>query len=306
MRFLVSLKVSFLTRILISALAIFGSSLSMAQAGPTVQVSYDILPYQDFKDPIFSEDGSEIEGPMVKLSKLRAGLTYPFVFSEGRTILINDFVYQLIEFKYKNWEYPLRRLHSGSYTLMLQHRLSQRWSIWALGTPSIASDLGAEVSRDDFNLQAAVIFIRHFSERFSMGFGAAYSTQFGSAIPLPVMALDWNNGRNMMLRGIFPASFEFWYRPGPRLDLGLIVSGDGNNFHGDPAVYQVTNPELRYTMLTVGPAIKVNLSKLMHLKVEAGLIGLHRFEFYDGDNESGSYDLEPSQYLRVGLEISGQ
>lgn len=306
MKFIDSLKVSFLTKALICALTIFGSSLSLAQGGPTISVSYDILPYQDFKDPLFLDDGSEIKDPQVKLSKLRAELAYPFVFSQGRTILINDFVYQLIEFEYKNWEYPLKRLHSGSYTLMLQHRLSLGWSVWALGTPSIASDLGAEVSRDDFNFQAAAIFIRHFSERFSLGFGAAYSTQFGSAVPLPVLAFDWNNGRNMMVRGILPASFEFWYRPDARFDLGLVVSGDGNNFHGDPAIYQVTNPELRYTMLTVGPAVKVNLSKLIHLRAEAGLIGLHRFEFYDGDNESGSYDLEPSQYLRFGLEVSGQ
>lgn len=300
------LRFLFLVNALACALTIFGSSLTFAQGGPALNVSYDILPNQDFKDPIFLENGSEVKDPQVKLSKLRAELTYPIVFSQGRTILINDFVYQLIEFEYKNMEYPLKRLHSGSYTLMLQHRLSRGWSVWALGTPSIASDLGAEVSRDDFNLQTAAIIIHHFSERISIGFGAAYSTQFGNAIPLPVLAFDWNNGRNMMVHGIIPASFEFWYRPNPRFDLGLVVSGDGNNFHGDPAVYQVTNPELRYTMLTVGPAVKVNLSKLMRLKAEAGLIGLHRFEFYNGDDESDSFDLEPGKYLRLGLEIGGQ
>jgi hypothetical protein len=306
MKLIASLKISSFVIALVCALTILGISPSFAQGGPTLNVSYDILPNQDFKDPIISENGSEVNDPQVKLSKLRAELTYPIVFSKGRTVLINDFVYQLIEFEFKYMEYPLERLHSGSYTLMLQHRLSRGWSIWALGTPSIASDLGAEVSRDDFNMQAAAIIIHHFSERFAVGFGAAYSTQFGSAIPMPVLAFDWNNGRNMMVHGIIPASFEFWYRPNPRFDLGLVVSGDGNNFHGDPAVYQVTNPELRYTMLTVGPAVKVNLSKFMRLRAEAGLIGLHRFEFYDGNDESGSYDLNPSQYLRIGLEIGGQ
>jgi hypothetical protein len=286
-------------------LIIAGYSVAFPQAGPTFSFSYDILPYQDFKDPIILDDGSEAQNSQVRLSKLRAGLTYPFIFSQGRTVLINDFSYQLIEFKYENLESPLERLHSASYTLMLQHRLSMGWSVWALGTPALASDIEAEVSENDFNFQAAIIFIRHFNERISLGFGAAYSTQFGSAIPMPVLAMDWNNGKNMMMKAILPVSFEFWYRPGPVIDLGLVVSGDGNNYRGDPEIYQITNPELRYTMLTVGPALRANLSRLVHLNIEAGLIGLHRFEFYDGDDEAASYDLNPSQYFRLGFQIGG-
>ena len=188
---------------------------------------------------------------------------------------------------------------------MLQHKLSPKWSVWALGTPSLASDLEAEVSKDDFNFQAAAIFIRHFSERFSLGVGAAYSTQFGSAVPMPVLAFDWNNGKNLMAKAILPVSFEFWYRPSQRVDIGLLLSGDGNNFHGDPAIYEVDDPELRYTMLTFGPAAKVKLSKKLFLNLEAGLMGLHRFEFYDGDDEDASYDLKPSQYVRFGLQFGG-
>jgi len=275
--------------------------VAKAQPGPSVSVSSDILPYQDFDEPIVLDDSTSTDNAQVQLSKIRATFSYPIVFSEGRTVLVNELSYQLIEFKFRELESPLERLHSASYTLMLQHGLSEKWSLWALGTPSLASDLEAEVSEDDFNFQTAVIFIRHFSERFSLGFGAAYSTQFGSAVPLPVLAFDWNNGKNLMAKAILPVSLEFWYRPGQRVDLGLLVSGDGNNFHGDQAIYDVTNPELRYTMLTLGPAAKISLARKLYLNLEAGLIGLHRFEFYDGDEEVDSFDLKPSQYVRIGL-----
>ena len=305
MRHVNSIKVIFLNVILISALVFAGSSPALGQAGPTLSISQDFLPYQDFDEPIELDDGSTLEDAQVRLSRFRATLSYPIVFSGGRTVLVNDFSYQLIDFEYKNWEYPLSRLHAASYTLMLQHRLSQKWSVWALGIPSMASDLKAEVSDNDFNFQVVTAFIRHFSERFSVGIGVAYSTQFGSGEFLPILAFDWNNGKNLMARAILPASFEFWYRPRPILDIGLLVSGDGNNFRGDPEIYQVANPELRYTMLTVGPAMKIYVSKQIRVNLEAGLIGLHRFEFYDGDDKAGSFDLKPSQYLRAGLQFGG-
>lgn len=305
MRYLNQNRTSILILTVLFTLIITSSTLVQAQPGPSGSISFDVLPYQDFDDPIEMDDGTIIDNAQVKLSKTRAIFTYPIVFSEGRTVLANDFSYQLIEFEYRNFANPLERLHSASYTLMLQHKLSPKWSVWALGTPSLASDLEAEVSKDDFNFQAAAIFIRHFSERFSLGVGAAYSTQFGSAVPMPVLAFDWNNGKNLMAKAILPVSFEFWYRPSQRVDIGLLLSGDGNNFHGDPAIYEVDDPELRYTMLTFGPAAKVKLSKKLFLNLEAGLMGLHRFEFYDGDDEDASYDLKPSQYVRFGLQFGG-
>jgi hypothetical protein len=89
------------------------------------------------------------------------------------------------------------------------------------------------------------------------------------------------------------------------VDIGLVVAGDGNNFHGDPDTYLVDNPRMRYTMLTAAPAAKFYISPAMHIKLEAGMIGLHRFEFYDDDIEYGSYDLKPNYYVRAGLHFGG-
>jgi len=289
-----------------SLLVVSGNIHVFAQPGPSVTLSCDVLPFQDFADPIDTGGGNYINNAQTRLSKTRISFSLPVMFSEGRTVLINEFSYQLIDFEYRNFSIPISRLHAASYTMMLHHQLSEKWSMLALGTPSMASDLKADISEDDFNFQAAIVFIRRFSERLSVGLGAAYTTQFGSADPLPVLAFDWNNGKNLMVKAILPASLEFWYRSSSRLDLGLLVSGDGNNFHGDPDVYDVANPEMRYTMLTIGPAAKISLSKKLKLKLEAGLIGLHRFEWYGDGIEVGTYDLEPSQYVRFGLTFGNE
>ena len=305
MRHKSSIRITVIIVMAVCAMIISATPATMAQGGPSLSATYDMMPYQDYDDPIIDTvvgaDTTFLDHPQAQLRKLKASLSYPIVISKDRTVLVNDLSYQLIEFKYRGLTHPLKRLHSASYTLMLQHRLSRKWSAWALGTPSLASDLGAEVSESDFNFQAAAIFIRHFNERLSLGFGAAYTTQFGSGEVVPILAVDWNNGKNLMVKAILPASLEFWYRPGARVDLGLLVSGDGNNFHGDPAVYHVTDPQLRYTMLTVGPAARIRLARYIRLNIEGGVIGLHRFDFFDGDREADSHDLKPSQYARIGL-----
>ena len=89
------------------------------------------------------------------------------------------------------------------------------------------------------------------------------------------------------------------------VDLGLLVSGDGNNFHGDPDIYKTASPKLRYTMLTVVPSARIHLSCWAHLNIEGEIIVLYRFEFFDSDDEVASYDLKPSQYIRVGLQYGG-
>lgn len=299
--------------ILVVLLLLIASVRSVsAQSGPTFTISMDYMPYQGFKDKLLDSvvvatgDSVYFDDPLVQLNKIRGSFTYPLVFAEGRTVLVNDFTYQLIEFKYRDFRHALSRLQSAAYTLMLQRRLSQKWSGWILGTISLASDLKAEVSGDDFNAQTAIIFIRHFSERFSLGAGAAYSTQFGDAALIPILAFDWNNGSNLLAKAIIPVSFEFWYRPCKKADIGLLISGDGNNFRGDPRIYEVLNPELRYTMMTVGPAAKIYLNKWATLNIEGGIIGLHRFEFFDGNTEHGSYDLDPDYYIRTGFTFGGR
>lgn len=300
-----SIKITLCIAMTASAAVVGAALTAAAQTGPSFSIAYDLLPYQDFDDPVIDtvagSDTTFFDSPRTQLRRLKASLSYPIVFSDGRTVLVNDFAYQLIEFEYRNLAYPLKRLHSGSYALMLQHRLSPGWSAWALAAPSLASDLEAEVSENDFNFQAAAIFIRHFGDRFSLGCGASHTTQFGSGVWVPIVAFDWNNGKNLMARGILPANLEFWYRPGATVDLGLLVSGDGNNFRGDPEIYRVADPELRYTLLTIGPAARIRLARYVRLHVEGGIIGLHRFEFFDGDTETSSHELKPSAYARVGL-----
>ena len=280
-----------------------------AQSGPSFSASYDFLPFQNFKDPrIAGQPAPELGDTQIQTNTVTVSASYPWVFSEGRTVLTNEIYYQRREFSYRNFpggDPDLRDIHAVNYTLMLQHGLSPQWTMLAILTPGFASDFEAEVSSDDFALQVVAIFVRQFSEQFSFGFGAAYSTLFGEPLPLPVLTFDWNNGKNLSWSAILPASSEFWYQSSEKLLIGLVLNVDGQDYHGDPDIYGVSDPRLRYSVTTLGPATRYRLANRLQLNIDFGFGVFHRFEFYDGDDEQNSFNMKPSVFFRAGFMFGG-
>jgi hypothetical protein len=287
-----------------------------AQPKPSFSVSYDYSPAQKFDKPTMASselgtDSVSLADAEVEVKTLSAAVSYPLVFSEGKTVFINELSYQRLDFTYHNWPDGIGdtnpdQLHSLRYTLILRQVLSERWYMLALVTPGLASDLKADnITRDDFTFEAAAVFVRKFNDRWSLGFGAAVSNQFGEPIPLPVVAFEWNNGGKLRANGILPSSMEFWYLPSQRVELGLVVGGEGNRYHGDPEIHGVDNPQLRYSRVNFGPSAKIHLSKQVHLKIDGGIIGFHRSEFYDDDNKVAEYDLKPTGFIKVGITFGG-
>lgn len=292
--------------LLTACLLLSGTVNSFAQEGLSFSINWDFFPYQNFDVPPAGLDDAEI-----KINRAEAQITYPLVFSEGKTVLVNQLSYQHFEANYRNWpggqEVPeVGILYAAQYTLMLQQELSEKWAMWSMLTPGMASDLHGKISKDDFNLQAVLIFIKKVSPKFSYGVGAAYTTAFGMDTPLPVLAFDWNNGSNLMLSAIIPTNIDLWYQAAKRVRLGLNIKVEGNEYHGDPKVHVgAIDPRLRYSVVKLGSTIKYNMTKKMSLNIQGGFIALHRFEFYDKDTEVASYDMKPSYFIRAGIEYGG-
>ena len=276
---------------------------SEVHAGLSGSVGYDILPYQDIDEPIKLQNDSLIDDAQVRISKINFTLEYPVIYAQGRTILFHQLAYQNMQFDYKKTESILHQLHRVSYTATMIRQLTEKWSMIAMVNPSIASDFEEGLTSEDMSFQAAAIFKINYSPKLSIGYGLAYSTQFGTAIPLPLIMIEWNNGGKWSLSSTLPANLELWYQSSEKVKLGLLIRSDGDNYHFDPQGYQVERPELRYIMMTFGPAAHISFSKKATLKIETGIIGLHRFEFYSGDEEIISNDLKPSGFARAGLQL---
>ena len=281
-----------------------------AQPGPSFSASYDFYPHRQVADPDTTGGAAFLDTGKVRVGTLHLKASYPLIFSEGRTVLVNEIMYRRFDLDYDGFPAPEARpenMQAIEYNATLTHGLSEKWTLMGIVTPGIASDFEGDIGSDDFTFQAVAIFIRGYSERFQVGYGAAWTNTFGQPSPLPILAVNWNNGRNLKLSTILPANLELWYAPGPRLELGLLLNVEGNQYHGDPDIYNIDTPLLRYSVGTLGPSVNYHIAKGLTLGVDAGMTFLRRFKFFDGDNEKDVSDisLKNTGFVKIRLQIGG-
>jgi len=91
------------------------------------------------------------------------------------------------------------------------------------------------------------------------------------------------------------------------LDLGLSLKVAGNQYRGDPDIYNVSIPMMRYSVGTFGPSIKFRFSKGMSIGIDSGITFLRRFEFFDNEKkkEVNDYTLKNTVFVRFNLQIGG-
>jgi hypothetical protein len=296
----------------IPSLAIAFSPLT-AQPGPSFSFNYEYFPYAALENP----DTTPVNGARnfeqdleIQVGVFHAEFSAPIIFGKGATVIVHTLSYDRLELRYRNWDNEqggnrIEEAHGLEYTFTLVHQLSDTWNITAVATPGLHSDFKGTLSADDFSASSAVIFSRQHSEDLSYGFGAAYAFNFGQAYPIPLLALNWAPGSKTRLDLLLPAHAEFWYLPSTTFEMGLIARVSGNQYHGDPDIFAVDNPQMQYSSGTFGPSVKVHFSERIHLNVDAGYTVLRRFDFSDGSNELQSLDLENSGFVRAGLTIGG-
>lgn len=298
-------RILFILCLILFMLITWANSNAYAQLDQSfgLSVKYDYVPYKGFSDP---EEGTIEEDLELQENKLSVQMSFPLEFSGGKTSLKNHINYHKINFDYRNWDEiqvgeQIDQVQSISYTLFLTQKLSEKWQLVAVTTPGLASDFEGDISNDDFTFQGVLGFIRQFNKDLAIGAGAAYIRDFGDPQVLPFLYLQWNIRNNLIVQGLIPTNLALLYRLNTKVDLGLLLQIEGNRYHGDPEKFNVDNPQLEYTIGTIGPAAQLHISKWVHLFIEGGYTFIRDFEFRDGDDKVRSLDTEKTVYLRSGI-----
>lgn len=272
-----------------------------------ISAEYGLFPYRHLASP---EVGTFEEDLEIELTTLDLRASFPLVFAEGRTLVLNSIEYGRLGVDFRNWDEeeggdPDEKdtVHSVKFTTFIMHRLSQRWRLIGVATPGLASDFKADVSGDDFTFEAVLGLIRQVGENFSLGFGAAYIRDFGEPLPLPFLAFEWQIAPSVQAKGLLPTNLEVSYKWSPKVDLGLAVKITGNRYHGDPDTWNADNPQMKHTIASAGPMAQIHFSKWLHLNLEGGYVFVHNFEFFDSDDLDSSLDMEQVGYVRAGFQV---
>lgn len=281
-----------------------------AQPGTGISVAYDFFPFSRLSSP----DTTPVDGQRnfeqdleVRVSALYMDLVIPASFSD-KTQLYSRISYHRLDIDYTGWNQaqggnPVENAQAIEVSASLDRKLSYQWNGILSITPGMYSDFENDIAFDDFNLSVFAQLIRNHSDNLSYGFGFAYTFDYGEPLPLPILSAAWTNGRNLSVHALLPAFVEFWYNANPTIDLGFMAKVSGQRYHGSPARYKLANPQVQYSVATVGPSLQFHLGSKLMLRGDTGITFRRRFETANGGTDIGSVDLKQSYYFKVMLSV---
>ena len=243
---------------------------------------------------------SKLEGNPQEVRILigRFGVTAPIPVSK-RVVLLPGATYEFLDFGSSGFEAPnLAVLHDVALNLGSAIAFTDR----ALAVVSVGGGFASEgLSTEQFIVTASVLGTYRFSDAFTLGAGVGYDRQTGSVSPLPLISLNIRFGERWRIRGVVPTLLELEYHPRSWFTAGIAGALKGNRYHLDPEKYGGNDPELAYSVYSVGPKLTFSFTPYVHASLYGGLAVLRRFELFEDGKAFGSDSLEPGPILGFRL-----
>lgn len=278
------------------AIALLGAAVLFSAAGVKAQtIRYDVLPRASLRDSVSDPTGAGLE---IRAWTLELRIPLPRLVSTRRTVVNHEVAVRYFNADYVGWDpaqhgpTPFDRALVVSWSLSLEHQLSNRWSLLAYAQPQ--TDLRAE---------GLIAFVRA-GPRVTWGLGAALSLNFETSLPIPIVVLNWNNGHDLRVESILPAFLEFWYVPGGHWDIGFTARLSGSRYTAKSERFaSAADPVLEYADPTIGPSLRWHAFPGAFLQVDGGVLMGSRFEFKDGDTSLLNLGVRERSFLRVSAQL---
>lgn len=314
-KFLRSFKRYILPALLITTLFLT-PFVTLAQLSPSVSFGHVTWPSMSVSNLEVDETYTQsLENLSVWTDTRFIRASLPFMLQDGRMFVDIQPGFQRIQFRHDNWAEDLPRPTDAyiiDLNIIAQRQLKNRWSLIAQVTPALKSGLEEKLIGEDFAIEGAFLANRQLSERLVFGFGAAYSTNFGAPIPIPLLQFDyqatlWNGGPAWRGSALLPSSLEAWVIPARRLEIGLQLQSLGDRHHiTEVGTVPLNKPYSDYFDTVIGPAVIVYLTPWLNLNVESGISLYRQMQITDGRDEVIKFEPDQSGFLRWKFTIGGQ
>lgn len=300
---------------------LIGSSLLytqpvQAQLKPSISFGHETWPSMSVSNLELDETYNQTLGDLKVWTDTRfIRGSYPLLIQGGKTYLDIQPGFQRIEFRHENWTEELPRPTDAyiiDLNILAQRQLKNRWAVLAQATPAIKSGLENKLAGQDFAIEGAFLALKQASERFAFGFGAAYSTNFGAPIPIPLLQFDyqaslWAGGPAWRGNALLPSSLEAWVIPARRLEIGLKLQSLGDRHHiTEVGTVPLNKPYSDYFDTVLGPSVIVYLTPWLNLNVESGISIYRQMQITDGRDEVIKFEPDQAGFLRWKFTIGGQ
>jgi len=238
---------------------------------------------------------------------LEATVGFPILLNDLRTIFVNSFGYERVEYDFDAWDFQAGRsgsrevFHSISYTLVYIQRIGERWTLLSFVSTGLSSDFGSRVSIDDFGMTIQASAQAEITDTFQLGGGLLYP--IGAPFPYPVVLVDWDITERLAFVGYLPVYASLDLEAADFLDVGFTAEADFRSYHGDPDKYGVDNPQFSIITAKAGPYARASIGEWVHLKIEWGYYFLRLFSFLDGSDERESKAADGAITFKTSLTV---
>lgn len=186
------------------------------------------------------------------------------------------------------------QLHAPKVTLGVIQDFTKRWGMMAFVDGGLASDFSDDLGSNDVLLSVTAIGTYAVSDQIKFGVGAVYDRRTGTLAPLPAILLDVRLSERLRIKGFAPTYVKFEHHTTDWLDLGVRATFEGNRFHLGEEQAGISNAELAYSNLTVGPKLTLNFTDWTHLDLYAAAAVYRRYELFQDDESLARYELSPT------------
>jgi hypothetical protein len=237
---------------------------------------------------------------------------YPIVADQGRTIVFLQTGFRQRTFGYRDWpdgiSRELKNIHEVTVSTTGRRQLSEQWALSINLTAQAASDFEKnKLTPEDMKYTAMIIAERQMNDKLGLGLGAAFTTSFGSLLPLPIITLRWDDGKSWSANAFLPSSFDIWYRTSDEFRFGLSAAAEGQQYHTAilPNASKRDNLQLQYISADVGPAVRWSPLSSLALTLRSG-VTFQSLLFFDGTDEikDTNYNLDPCGFIQIGTAMS--
>lgn len=167
------------------------------------------------------------------------------------------------------------RLYALTLNLALRQRIAPRWWLIVAPQPGISSDLQA-FSGDDLLFRGVARVDWAASDSLLLGAGVLYGTDFGEPLTLPLLRIEWDVSDSVYLSAVIPQRFTVMARIHAAAEAGLAAEISGNVFNLNDAPLGAQSA--RYSLVAVGPLLRLRLAPVLWLDISGGLNLARRFE----------------------------
>ena len=303
-----------LVTLIVAALLLVGRP-ALAQLRPSLTFGHETWPSVSVSNLEADESTAQLLSDLSVWTDTRfVSASYPLLLQGGRTYLDLQAGFQRIQFRHDAWPEAVPRptdAYIVDVNVLAQRQLSSRWSLLAQVTPSLKSGLEETLIREDFAVEGAVLASRRTGERWVLGAGIAYVSDFGAPLPIPLLQVEhqgalWANGPGWRASALLPSTLETWVTPSRRLEVGVQVRTLGNRHHLTGDDTPLSKPFSDYFDTVVGPSANVYLTSWLTVGIESGLSVYRQMQVTDGRDEVIRFEPDQAGFLRWQVTLGGQ